>query len=633
MSPPTFTERFDLGGLAGREPKVIHGTKMGNREGFSKLDVYERIEPNIRKITNSNTGSVRYQFFSETTGGLTFDGKEYNNSYSNDSLEKVKKFKEEYKKKNLPKNISKQTKYNYTVKNQPNIKYAIMENGTKKYRVSILRDGKILKSNVDGTTSLAEAITERNRLTKLHPPTAPFSTIDQAAHVKKDLKKLADNNYIKKMFSKRDFTLSKTDLRVVAKILNITIPDAERRIFQLAASYIEEGNKKFKTNSLKLINEAKLTNKSAHLVRAMNELKIGKTFNEKSIKTLKADILKNKNYLFNEFYDIDEPHGVKSGIKRKTHPYSIFGQVIKSDINRIEKLEYDGLKSIKEKQFQKALKSKNPNIIKEAVNDYNKFVNEWETKLNKGLKKGQPKIKLFRISTQSPDKTIKNWSKFNDKYKTVFHNNWKNRGYSFVVPKDIKTLPEIKKSMSNIKDVKKMKTLFAVGAKRLLAADPLFWGVSMDDVFKKKAEGKTSMEAMGSLLFLDKPIRKGLKRWKADDQQNLAYDRVNFLKRIQSGDVGLSELSHMARKDPDFDGNYTRYIEFLKVMVADPAQQKLIRERDIQTEKALTLPEDVVEKRKKTYDVWSNIPLVRAIKEQYQSDEQKTKDLENLLNV
>jgi len=141
------------------------------------------------------------------------------------------------------------------------------------------------------------------------------------------------------------------------------------------------------------------------------------------------------------------------------------------------------------------------------------------------------------------------------------------------------------------------------------------------------------MEAMGSLLFLDKKIRKGLKRWKADDQQNLAYDRVNFLKRIQSGDVGLSELSHMARKDPDFDGNYTRYIEFLKVMVADPAQQKLIRERDIQTEKALTLPEDVVEKRKKTYDAWSNIPLVRAIKEQYQSDEQKTKDLENLLNV
>ena len=47
-----------------------------------------------------------------------------------------------------------------------------------------------------------------------------------------------------------------------------------------------------------------------------------------------------------------------------------------------------------------------------------------------------------------------------------------------------KTIPEIKNSMSNIKDVKKMKSLFAVGAKRLMAADPLLWGFSIDDVFK-----------------------------------------------------------------------------------------------------------------------------------------------------
>ena len=57
----------------------------------------------------------------------------------------------------------------------------------------------------------------------------------------------------------------------------------------------------------------------------------------------------------------------------------------------------------------------------------------------------------------------------------------------------------------------------------------------------------------------------------------------------------------MARKDPDFDGNYTRYIEFLKVMVADPAQQKLIRERDIETEAELTLPAEKVEKRKQAF--------------------------------
>ena len=188
-----------------------------------------------------------------------------------------------------------------------------------------------------------------------------------------------------------------------------------------------------------------------------------------------------------------------------------------------------------------------------------------------------------------------------------------------------------------MKAVNKATNLFKAGATRLMAADPLLWGFSIDDVFKKRAEGKTSMEAMGSLLFLDKPIRKGLKRLKADDQQNLAYDRVNFLKRIQSGDSGLQELYHMARKDPDFDGNYTKYIEFLKVMVADPAQKKLIRERDIETEEALTLPPEKVAERGEKYKSWKSIPVVQAVEEYLKSDEQKEKDrayqLENLLNV
>ena len=124
-----------------------------------------------------------------------------------------------------------------------------------------------------------------------------------------------------------------------------------------------------------------------------------------------------------------------------------------------------------------------------------------------------------------------------------------------------------------------MKSLFAVGAKRLMAADPLLWGFSIDDVFKKKAEGKTSMEAMGSLLFLDKPIRKGLKRLKADDQQ------------------------------------------------------KLIRERDIETEEALTLPPEKVAERGERYKSWKSIPVVQAVEEYLKSDEQKAKDFENLLNV
>ena len=89
----------------------------------------------------------------------------------------------------------------------------------------------------------------------------------------------------------------------------------------------------------------------------------------------------------------------------------------------------------------------------------------------------------------------------------------------------------------------------------------------------------------------------------------------------------------MAMKDPDFKGRPGEYIEWLKMVVADPHQQRLIRERDIQTEEALTLPAEKVAERSERYKSWKSIPAVEAVTEMFKSDEQKAKDLENLLNV
>jgi len=618
MTPPTFAERFELGGLAGRvgkpggvvEPKVIHGTKMGNREGFSEFDIYDKVEKGIQKITNTNSNKVRYR------GTISYaDGQI---QFSDSSLDEVKKWRTKNLEKK-PTRVKTVGKYK-GVSGEPHIRF----NG-KTYQVSVqrMKDGKWVTEAAEYTTDLNEAKKLRDLQVKKNPPKLPFEVVDKSAQVNKDLKKLSKSNYVKKMLSRPNFKLTTTDLKAVAKILGVPPSIAEKRIFQLGSAYTGERkmpkdwklNKLFKKNASILVNDSNLNTKYAHLSRPLDEAKIGSIFNEKSLKTLKSDITTDSKYIFSDTYHIDEPHSVRSGVVRKTAPYSIFAQVIDKDINKADKLKYDGLRSTKERMFHDALKTKNPNIIAKAQNDYNKFVDEWETKLNKNTKKGQPKIKLFRISTAPPEQTIKNWSKFNDKYKSVFNNNWTKRGYSFVVPKDIKTIPEIKKALSNTKAVTKATNLFKAGATRLMAADPLLWGFSIDDVFKKRAEGKTSMEAMGSLLFLDKPIRKGLERWKADDQQNLAYDRVNFLKRIQSGDSGLQELYHTARKDPDFDGQPKDYIEFLKVMVADPAQQKLIRERDIETEEALTLPKEVVDKRKQTFENWRNIPVVDAVRQ------------------
>ena len=584
---------------------------LGDRVGFSNGT--EVLPKNVRL-----TPEGRYRFSTQV------GPKPFSKTFpTGTKLEEVEKFRDKYLKKfGIEEGqLRKKTTGKYvSVKGEPHIKF----NG-KTYQVSVqrMKDGEWVTEAAEYTDDLNEAKEIRDLKVKKNPAKLPFETVDKAEDVNKDLKKLSKNNYVKKMLSRPDFKLTTTDLKAVAKILGVVPSIAERRIFQLATAYTGERdmpkdwklNKLFKKNASILVNDSNLNTKYAHLSRPLDEAKIGSIFNEKSLKTLKADITTDSKYIFSDTYHIDEPHSVKSGVKRKTAPYSIFAQVIDKDINKADKLKYDGLRSTKEKMFHNALKTKNPNLIEKAKNDYNKFVDEWETKLNKNTKKGQPKIKLFRISTAPPEQTIKNWSKFNDKYKSVFNNNWKNRGYSFVVPKDIKTIPEIKKALSKTKALTKATNLFRAGATRLMAADPLLWGFSIDDVFKKRAEGKTSMEAMGSLLFLDKPIRKGLERWKADDHQNLAYDRVNFLKRIESGDSGLQELYHMARKDPDFDGQPKDYIEFLKVMVADPAQQKLIRERDIETEEALTIPKEVVDKRKQTFENWRNIPLVDAVRQ------------------
>ena len=170
-------------------------------------------------------------------------------------------------------------------------------------------------------------------------------------------------------------------------------------------------------------------------------------------------------------------------------------------------------------------------------------------------------------------------------------------------------------------------------AMKVLSKLSLTEGFITEDILKKQAQGKTVLESVASPLFLDKAVHKGLKRSKADDQQNLAYDRANLLRFVEEGKADISNIVHMATKDPDFDGRPGEYIEWLKMVVADPHQQKLIRERDIETEAALTLPAEKVAERSERYKSWKSIPAVEAVTEMFKSDEQKAKDLENLLNV
>ena len=119
-------------------------------------------------------------------------------------------------------------------------------------------------------------------------------------------------------------------------------------------------------------------------------------------------------------------------------------------------MSWDGRKSTLERELQEAIalpdtdKTKKTKINK-AVSKFNKAATEFEGKLNMQKLRGAKRIRLPRVSLDSPSKTIANWSKFNDKYKDVFNKNFVDRKYSFVIPKDLRTIPELRKDVLNPK--------------------------------------------------------------------------------------------------------------------------------------------------------------------------------------
>jgi hypothetical protein len=672
---PTFAERFELGGLAGQQ--LVKKTDE-LRPGFAGVtkNIKNVEDVPYLKTAESGTGKKFYLVSMSTQNTeagpglkrrfpLTKEGKaeaikainehkkKYPNIFKRENIFVGKDGVVRYQKRGEPIKLYDPKKYGSLEK--------AMEAAKKDAAASVANKGDANRKKIDmkkviemkdkgmsnvviGKEFNVDERTISQRLKDIdYKPGKVFKTTEVA--INNQLKILKDNNYIKKILSNPNHKYNKKDIEVVMKLLNVTPKDAQRRLLQLANAITgdREMPKDFKLSKVfnvkaanNMINELPYSQS----IRDLEELKVGKTFDDKSIKATKAEIRGNKNYIFSESYSIDEPSGVRSGSQRGTHPYSIFGQVIKTDINKGAKYQWDAIKSIKEKNLQKALEGKlfdkkgNKISPAQAVADFNKAANKYEKILNEGKGKGQPKIKLFRISTDGPKNTIKNFNKYSDKYKNVFLNNYKNKGYSFVVPKDIKTIPEIKKAINNVKDVKKMTSLFKAGSNRLFSvADPLLWGFVVDDVLKKQAKGKTVAESIGSAVFLDKPIRKGLKRLKATDEQNLAYDRQKNIEYIQSGNASGQDLYHMARKDPDFDGNYTQYLEFLKEITNDAGHRMLLSKRDSETEQALTIPEEKVKSRSETYQMFNQIPLVQAVKELFKTDEQKAKDLENLLNV
>ena len=365
------------------------------------------------------------------------------------------------------------------------------KNTMTRYRMDKMYDPIALKNYGKKFLELTEV--EKRRIKDGLPPVDPNRIPANKAAVQKELLKLSKDQQIMNIFKNPNRTKSQytKDLTRVKKILGKNT-DAVARLTQLAAAV--SGDDPVPGISTKLKKGADFVyNNLPHTKaqRELDELKIGKVFGEKSIKTIKSNIRETPGYIVSGDYNIDEVAGVTSSVRRGTTPYGIFGQIIQKDINKKDKMSFDGNKSKKEKILQDAIKNaKNKGVdiktdkkVKLALDDFNKLVSEYEQKINKNIPKGDLKVRLFKASLDSPETTIKNFDNFSSNYKNVFLNNYKNKGYSFNVPKDIKTIPQIARDVQSPKVTQKIAERADAGSARLYA-NPFFSPGVLGEAFK-----------------------------------------------------------------------------------------------------------------------------------------------------
>ena len=267
--------------------------------------------------------------------------------------------------------------------------------------------------------------------------------------VEKDLRILDQSKVIKDAFKSG----KAPDLKDVQKILKTNDPTkAANRITQLASTYIGdmevEGIKsKFQKTAKEIID----TNAYDYQIRDLYDKSVAKSVEEKrspsSVRTTtQRDIIPDI-----KGYSIDEPAGVTSSVRNKTTPYGVFSQIIDTDINKGDKFAFDSVKSKKEIVLQNAIASGDKKAINKSLKDFNKTVSYYESKFNKDIGPGEKKIRLFKASLDKPENTIKNFDTLPKQYQEAFKNNFTDRGYSYQVPKDIKTVYEIGEDLKNPK--------------------------------------------------------------------------------------------------------------------------------------------------------------------------------------
>ena len=470
------------GGSAGQ---LVQNTADGSRPGYGgEPALVETIAPNITEITYEG-GSKSYK------GLIARQGKSY--TLSNKNLDVVKDFIEDKQKteksfegtgrKQIPSTSAEDKiaqKYYGVDKfddlsvdirsgirtkkiNPENSNYYIKKTGADKVK-NFIKKFKKKEGRLPSKTEVRTLLNKDNRILNNYIDegflkdvdflsTEDANMIGRRKKVFSDVQKLSKDKQITLAFQRGK--INNDTIKRIMKLVSVDEVLAHDRLAQLANAYMGVDkvplvSPKFKKQAEDILINQIPTSKS-NLKRFFGQ-QISSSVGEKRnvvdiAKDIQDDYLKKKG--LSQIYDIDEPAGRTSSVRRGTKPYAYFSQVIFGNVNKTDKHTFDAVKATKEAKLQRAMTEGKG--VKQALGSLNRSIIEYEEKLNQGVKRGGKKLRLFKASLKHPSKTIARFNELPASAQKGFIDNFITKGYSFHVPKDIKTISELNADIQNPK--------------------------------------------------------------------------------------------------------------------------------------------------------------------------------------
>ena len=276
----------------------------------------------------------------------------------------------------------------------------------------------------------------------------------------RQLNKIKNNNALKNFFKAGQF---KTDnikeiSEKIAKVLGTNSSVAARRIQDMAKAFA--GDKDYidvKTNNPEILKGAK---RISGIGQKSVFKDLGSTFKRDTYETeVTKQLGLDKNYFKNvrqkysrlfrkvlpEKYSTDEIRNIATGAKSGAGGYSVFAQGIPNKINTGTKTVVDNAAGFAERELQK-LDPKSPRyyVDREAIKDsYNVAVKDFVKQANLKNKKDALPVRAFEMSFDPPSETVKRYDDLPKNITSNLDKTYEKFGYSYKVPKDVRTMPEL----------------------------------------------------------------------------------------------------------------------------------------------------------------------------------------------